>query len=120
MLLLEGLYLAWAARMCKLIAECKDCVKLPLIFEHCTKFGLDEKSEKEARDLYWDVRLCRSLYRSAKLNAAKQVICNKVNPDSAAEADKLLTKAITLNPFVGEPHAVLAQVKIREDRKSVV
>lgn len=71
--------------------------KLPRIFNNCTTVLPPEK-EKEARDLYW------------------RVITTKTEFEQREEAERDLKAAVTLNPFIAEPHTVLAQIYNFEGR----
>ncbi|GJM87432.1 hypothetical protein PR202_ga03385 [Eleusine coracana subsp. coracana] len=71
---------------------------IPPVFDGCTKV-LDADHQKAARDLYWEA------------------VCN--GDDAAAAPDQvehLLKQSIANNPFVGEPHLVLAQVYLNMER----
>jgi len=88
-----GLWMNSVSRLGRLIRSTlleKDVV-IPPVFNHCTTI-LSEVNERKARDLYWDA------------------ICNKTDPSQHEEALKLLTEAIEFNPFIAEPHTVLAQI----------
>ncbi|GJM87434.1 hypothetical protein PR202_ga03387 [Eleusine coracana subsp. coracana] len=69
----------------------------PPVFEGCTRV-LDPDDQKAARDLYWEA------------------ICSDDNPNNLnpsarmKKVESLLRESIVKNPFVGEPHLVLAQV----------
>ncbi|OEL37385.1 hypothetical protein BAE44_0001596 [Dichanthelium oligosanthes] len=63
---------------------------IPPVFEGCTRV-LDPEEQKAARDLYWEAICSRGMMKE------KQV-------------EGLLRESIAKNPFVGEPHLVLAQV----------
>jgi hypothetical protein len=66
---------------------------LPPVFDYCTKL-LDSKDQIVARDLYWEA------------------ICGK----EWEKAEKKLVECCSLNPFIGEPHLVLAQVYLNGRR----
>ncbi|KAG6470006.1 uncharacterized protein LOC122032621 [Zingiber officinale] len=61
----------------------------PPVFDNCTRI-LDAKDQAEARDLYWEA------------------VCSSGKEQQRAA--KLLAESCEKNPFVGEPHLVLAQV----------
>lgn len=68
---------------------------VPPIFDGCTT-TLSEATETHARDLYW------------------QVVRDEDTDDlSDPERAQRLTAAVRLNPWVGEPHALLAQIAFR-------
>jgi tetratricopeptide (TPR) repeat protein len=92
-----GLYLSVLSKLGQILATSNQPDLIPPIFDNCTKF-LSAKAEKEARDLYWTV--------TQTLTEAKD----------GAEAQKLLTKTISLNPFIAEPHILLGQIYMREGR----
>ncbi len=85
--------MAHMARRCEELADnsTHDEAPLPPIFDNCTQV-LSKENEREARDLYWDV------------------ICTKTERDRHNEAEEQLLKAVTLNPWIGEPHVLLAQI----------
>ncbi|XWS68425.1 hypothetical protein CRYUN_Cryun04dG0088600 [Craigia yunnanensis] len=62
---------------------------MPPVFENCTKV-LGAKEQIEARDLYWEA------------------VCD--DSKGGQERAELLLGSIEQNPFVGEPHVVLALV----------
>ncbi|KAK8558833.1 hypothetical protein V6N13_098458 [Hibiscus sabdariffa] len=69
---------------------------VPPVFDNCTKV-LGAQEQIEARDLYWEA------------------VCD----DSKAgqeRAEELLLRSIEKNPFVGEPHVVLAQLYLTKGR----
>jgi len=92
-----GLYLAILTRLGKILTTCNQPDLIPPIFENCTKL-LTSKNEKQARDIYWKV--------TSQLTETKD----------GKESQKLLNEAISLNPFVAEPHILLAQIHMREGR----
>lgn len=66
---------------------------IPPVFEGCTRIlGLQEQIE--ARDLYWEA-VCESTHKGA---------------------EDLLLGCIERNPFIGDPHVVLAQVYLGRGR----
>eukprot|EP00262_Sarcandra_glabra_P004925 TRINITY_DN16157_c0_g1_i1.p1 TRINITY_DN16157_c0_g1~~TRINITY_DN16157_c0_g1_i1.p1 ORF type:complete len:475 (-),score=72.22 TRINITY_DN16157_c0_g1_i1:56-1336(-) len=67
---------------------------IPPVFENCSKV-LDAKEQKIARDLYWEV-----VSRKGELE----------------RSEELLLRCCEKNPFVGEPHLVLGQVYLSEER----
>jgi hypothetical protein len=69
---------------------------IPPVFDYCTKV-LDAKEQIKARDLYW-----------------KAVCADGDDQDNKME--KLLIESSEKNPFVGEPHVVLAQVYLNANR----
>ncbi|MBA0843158.1 hypothetical protein Goarm_000371 [Gossypium armourianum] len=69
---------------------------VPPVFEHCSKV-LGAKEQIEARDLYWEA------------------VCDD-SKGGQERAEELLLGSIEKNPFVGEPHVVLAQVYLTKGR----
>ncbi|EOX99028.1 Uncharacterized protein TCM_007656 [Theobroma cacao] len=69
---------------------------VPPVFENCTRV-LDAKEQVEARDLYWEA------------------ICDG-SKSGVERAEDLLLGCTAKNPFVGEPHVVLAQVYLNKGR----
>jgi hypothetical protein len=84
-----GLY--WMSTVAQTIASNLDVV--PPIFDHCTKL-ITYKDELKARDLYWKVDV-----HEASLEVEEQIA--------------MLRESMELNPFVGEPHIMLAQLHHR-------
>ncbi|CAN6463341.1 unnamed protein product [Victoria cruziana] len=68
---------------------------IPPVFDHCTKI-LDQNDQIEARDLYWE--------------AVSGV------GEANEKAAELLARCSEKNPFVGEPHVVLAQTYLSEGK----
>ncbi|KAJ4806073.1 E3 ubiquitin-protein ligase [Rhynchospora pubera] len=66
---------------------------LPPVFDYCTKL-VDPNDQITARDLYWDAIFIKEWEK----------------------AEKLLVESCAKNPFVGEPHLVLAQVYLNGKR----
>lgn len=71
---------------------------IPSVFDNCTKV-LDASEQIEAMDLYWD-----AVYYDGH---------DKVKKEKAGE---MLVKSIEKNPFVGEPHVLLAQFYLSRER----
>jgi hypothetical protein len=93
-----GIYLSFLSRLGQLVNILKDdSIVVPPVFDHLKK-TLNENDEEKARDLYWNV------------------ICNKNRAKHVEEAEKLLLECIALNPFIAEPHAVLAQIYLQQGR----
>ncbi|XP_021284000.1 uncharacterized protein LOC110416343 [Herrania umbratica] len=69
---------------------------VPPVFENCTRV-VDAKEQVEARDLYWEA-ICDGSKRGME------------------RAEDLLLGCTAKNPFVGEPHVVLAQVYLNKGR----
>ncbi|KAK9115489.1 hypothetical protein Sjap_014436 [Stephania japonica] len=67
---------------------------IPPVFNHCTKV-LDTEGQRVARDLYWEAALCGS-----------------GGNGGVERAEELLVKCVEKNPFIGEPHVVLAQIHL--------
>ncbi len=91
-----GLWMNLNARFGRLAAAC-GADPLPPVFAGCTTV-LAAEAEREARDLYWQVVIEES---------------DAANPE---RAERLLRDAIARNPFVGEPHVLLAQALIAQAR----
>ncbi|KAG1362842.1 Tetratricopeptide-like helical [Cocos nucifera] len=72
---------------------------VPPVFDNCTKI-LDTKEQREARDLYWEAM---SRGGEKKVGGLERV-------------ERLLLESCEKNPFVGEPHLVLAQVYASQGR----
>ncbi|CAN6463340.1 unnamed protein product [Victoria cruziana] len=68
---------------------------IPPVFDHCTKI-LDQNDQIEARNLYWEAM--------SGVGEANE------------EAAQLLSRCSEKNPFVGEPHVVLAQTYLSEGK----
>ncbi|PKA65205.1 hypothetical protein AXF42_Ash013326 [Apostasia shenzhenica] len=66
---------------------------IPPVFENCTRV-LSPEEQRAARDLYWEAA------------AGGGGGCG----EGGEKAEKLLRESVERNPFVGEPHVVLAQV----------
>ncbi|KAJ3672268.1 hypothetical protein LUZ60_006989 [Juncus effusus] len=66
---------------------------IPPVFDYCTKI-LDPREQTIARDLYWDAFWLPEWEK----------------------AEKILIESSERNPFVGEPHLVLAQVYLNMER----
>lgn len=85
-----GLWMGLNARLGLRAAVC-GAEPLPPVFARCTA-TLDRAAETEARDLYW------------------QVVCDGALPPEQAE--ERLRAAAARNPFVAEPHVLLAQTHL--------
>ncbi|KAL6911308.1 hypothetical protein ACP4OV_000113 [Aristida adscensionis] len=70
---------------------------IPLVFDSCTRV-LDAGYQKAARDLYWGA------------------VCDGDETAEWPSVEDLLWQSIAKNPFVGEPHLVLAQVYLNMER----
>eukprot|EP00249_Psilotum_nudum_P013796 c24517_g1_i1 orf=112-1398(+) len=70
---------------------------IPPVFNGCTEI-LAPADQIQARDLYWEA------------------ICMKDEEKMLEMAEPLLKKACLLNPWIGEPHVVLAQVYLSEEK----
>ncbi|XP_072993271.1 uncharacterized protein [Typha latifolia] len=71
---------------------------VPPVFDNCTKV-LDAKEQIVARELYWEA------------------ICSDGSKDGEwKRVEAMLLESIEKNPFVGEPHLVLAQVYLNQGR----
>ncbi|KAM7260117.1 hypothetical protein ACFE04_015858 [Oxalis oulophora] len=70
---------------------------VPPVFENCRRV-LDADEQIEARDLYW------------------KAVCDESNNEGLGLVEEWLLKCIEKNPFVGEPHVVLAQVYLNKGK----
>ncbi|KAL6591556.1 hypothetical protein ACP70R_050059 [Stipagrostis hirtigluma subsp. patula] len=70
---------------------------IPPVFDGCTKV-LNADDQKVARDLYWEA------------------VCNGDEVTEWRKVEQLLQQSIVKNPFVGEPHLLLAQVYLNMER----
>ncbi|XP_066333009.1 uncharacterized protein [Miscanthus floridulus] len=71
---------------------------IPPVFERCSRV-LDPGEQKAARDLYWEA-----------------ITTTRTNKDNMKDTEALLRESVAKNPFVGEPHLVLAQVLLNAGR----
>jgi len=93
-----GLWVSWASHLTKIVKDANVTgVVLPPIFNNCLE-TLSEENELKARDLYW------------------KVITEYTPSDKAEKARELLHECVSLNPYVGEPHVLLAQIYIQKKR----
>lgn len=101
-----GLWASAVSRMGRLAASCKQQLAdagdpraarlvLPPVFDGCTKI-LGEDDQQLARDLYW----------RAVTDPALQ------SPQAAAQQRELFEQVVGLNPWVAEPHLMLAQLHL--------
>lgn len=90
-----GLYLSKLSQIARLLSTCSDVCPIPPIFKNCSLL-LEEENEIIARDSYWEA------------------ITSYSHPKDEEEAKRLLIRCIEHNPFVGEPHLVLAQAYLRD------
>lgn len=91
-----GLWMGLNARLGLRAAAC-GASPLPPVFARCTT-ELAREPECEARDLYW------------------QVACDPALQDDPARAEQSLRRALRQNPFVAEPHVLLAQLCLTQGR----
>jgi hypothetical protein len=91
-----GLWLNLVSRMAAALRAC-DHRPLPPVLDRCTSL-LDAGPEREARDRYW------------------RVVYELTDDPDAPEATRLLEESCALNPFAGEPHALLAQLHVHRGR----
>lgn len=100
-----GLWMSAVSRMGRLLASCKQQLEaagdgraadlvLPPVFAHCSKV-LGVQDEAGARDAYW-----QAVHSDA---------------DAGAQA-ALFARAAELNPYVAEPHLMLAQLHLHAGR----
>ncbi|HEY8518067.1 MAG TPA: tetratricopeptide repeat protein [Candidatus Binatia bacterium] len=91
-----GLWMSLNAWLAQRAARC-GAEPLPPVFESCSA-QLSGEAEREARDLYW------------------QVVRETSEGDDHERARELLQKCVRANPFIGEPHVLLAQIAIGAGR----
>jgi hypothetical protein len=91
-----GLWMGLNALLGQRAARC-DVTPLPPVFDGCTA-EITRDAEGEARDLYW------------------QVVADVAVQDDAALAQRTLEESARLNPFVAEPHVLLAQLHLNARR----
>lgn len=91
-----GLELYWMSQLLREIRE--DLLVAPPIFEGCTR-TLGYEQEQQARNLYWEVVQEHSRTRAVTSHEVR-----------------LLEDAMALNPFVAEPHVLMAQLKLQQGR----
>lgn len=91
-----GLWMGLNALLGLRAANC-GAAPLPPVFDDCTA-QIARETEAEARDLYW------------------QVVADVAVQDDAALAERTLLEAARLNPFVAEPHVLLAQLHLNARR----
>ncbi|EWM27271.1 Tetratricopeptide-like helical [Nannochloropsis gaditana] len=85
-----GLWMYFVSKLATLARTCPMPVRPPVFNEG--QFLLDRTAERQARDLYWEVM--------------------SEDPRDKGKIDKSisrLTQALALNPFLAEPHTLLAQ-----------
>eukprot|EP00252_Welwitschia_mirabilis_P000137 TRINITY_DN100_c0_g1_i2.p1 TRINITY_DN100_c0_g1~~TRINITY_DN100_c0_g1_i2.p1 ORF type:complete len:445 (-),score=87.81 TRINITY_DN100_c0_g1_i2:366-1700(-) len=70
---------------------------VPPVFDYCTAV-LSPADQITARDLYWEA------------------VCMAPAENTFQKAEELLQKACQLNPFIGEPHVLLAQIYNSEEK----
>lgn len=81
----------WFSQVCHAVRHLLDTV--PPVFDSCTT-TISYEDEVVARDLYWNVTV------------------NEYTMEEESQMD-LLEQAIQYNPYVGEPHLLLAQLYFR-------
>jgi len=86
----------WISKICHAVRNVLEVI--PPVFNHCQSV-IDRDTEITARDAYWEVV------------TGEETI-------SVKEQQRLLLKATSLNPYVGEPHFMLAQLAYRQGRYS--
>ena len=84
----------WISKICNAVRNVLEVI--PPVFDHCQSI-IDRDTEMAARDAYWAV-----------------VLGEDTIP--VEEQQRLLLLAASLNPFVGEPHFMLAQIAYRQGR----
>eukprot|EP00879_Flechtneria_rotunda_P018686 GHRR01019609.1.p1 GENE.GHRR01019609.1~~GHRR01019609.1.p1 ORF type:complete len:296 (+),score=72.59 GHRR01019609.1:508-1395(+) len=104
-----GLWMSAVSRMGRLAVSCKkqlaaagdpraDQLAVPPVFESCSKV-LYEEDQQVARDLYW----------------AAITDPNLQGPQHSADVADKLQHVVQLNPFVAEPHLMLAQLHLHSE-----
>jgi hypothetical protein len=91
-----GLWMGTSARLGRRAAAC-GVEALPPVFARCTA-ELSGDAEREARDLYW------------------QVVREESASGVGESAQRHLREATSLNPFIAEPHVLLAQMHLNAQR----
>ncbi|CAD6248883.1 unnamed protein product [Miscanthus lutarioriparius] len=71
---------------------------VPAVFERCSRV-LDPGEQKVPRDLYWEA-----------------ITTTRSSKDNRKDTEALLRESIAMNPLVGEPHLVLAQLLLNDGR----
>lgn len=98
------------SRMGRLLHSCKQqlqaagdpragCLPIPPVFNDCTEV-LGEEQQQQARDLYWKA------VSSPELQG----------PQHAQQVLGLYQQAVRLNPYMAEPHLMLAQLHVQAGR----
>ncbi|KAH0463994.1 hypothetical protein IEQ34_006780 [Dendrobium chrysotoxum] len=97
----EEIYMEEKRREGRRVAEEDEDIDLviPPVFESCTRV-LDADDQKTARDLYWE----------AVAGGGGE------GGDGGEKTEKLLRRSCEKNPFIGEPHVVLAQIYLGMER----
>jgi hypothetical protein len=88
-----GLYLSKLSFLGKLLSTCTDVCPIPPIFNQCTE-TLAPEDEVIARDAYWEA------------------VTKHEQGQESGTTKNLLLQAIKHNPFVAEPHLLLAQLHL--------
>lgn len=107
---MPGLWMSAISRMGRLLQSCKQqlaaagdprAAQLPIppVFNHCTA-TLGEAEQQQARDLYWKA------ISSPELQG----------PQHAQQVLELYQQAVQLNPYMAEPHLMLAQLHVQAGR----
>jgi len=91
-----GLWMGLNAQLGRRAARC-GAAPLPPVFAGCTAV-LRRDPEREARDLCW------------------QVVSDPELQEEPGRAEELLSRAVERNPFVAEPHVLLAQLHVGRGR----
>ncbi|CAG8681302.1 20558_t:CDS:1 [Dentiscutata erythropus] len=98
-----GLWLTCLSRIGKIIRWClkdSDPELIPPVFNNCT-VTLEPLNLIKSRDLYWEVVTINNNLR---------------NVEAIPEIEKKLKECIEINPFVAEPHVLLAQIYMRLEK----
>lgn len=115
----------WLSQLaCAARAHLPDGAPVPPIFDDCTA-TLTEQAETKARNLYWQVVRAED-FDDHDVYVDEQVIDRELAlvADTPArqpamsdeERERRLRAAVRLNPFIGEPHVLMAQIAFRQGR----
>jgi hypothetical protein len=99
-----GLWMHALSKMAALLRSCNErlaaagdargAVPLPPVFDRCSRV-LPRTDERAARDAYW------------------RAVTELAGPARASEARAALSEAAAQNPYIAEPHALLAQIALQ-------
>ena len=80
----------------------KNSVASPPVYDVCTR-TIGKEEERKARDLYWKV-------------VQENFNDTEVAKDAGDTITSILKEVVELNPFIGEPHLLLAQIYNRKEQ----